>query len=63
MVCWLALRWAIEALCRKGFTEHREVGIGFHGRTPFHRASNRSRAAVISSGVLLRYQYVPVTLA
>jgi hypothetical protein len=31
--------------------------------TPFHRASSRLLAAAISSGVLLRYQYVPVTLA
>src|SRR5271165_4485926 len=44
-----------EPLCKKGFTEWREVGVGFHGVTPFHRASSRSLAAVISSGVLVRY--------
>jgi hypothetical protein len=38
------------------YGELSEVWIEFHARTPFHRNSSRSAVALISSGVLLKYQ-------
>jgi hypothetical protein len=35
---------------KKGLTEWREVGVGFHDMTPFHRASSRSPAVAMASG-------------
>jgi hypothetical protein len=46
-----------EPLRKKGLAEWREVGVSFHGVTPFHRASSRSLAAVISFGVLVRHEW------